>query len=345
MSLILLTLKILNYYIKEKVIIMCTAITYKTADFYFGRNLDLEYSYQESVTVTPRNYKFSFRNGAVLEHHYAMIGMATISGGYPLYYDATNEKGLSLAGLNFPQNAVYYPKRETKDNITPFELIPWILGQCERVDEALHKIENMNLWNVSFSEDFPLSPLHWLLADKKRTVTLEPMEDGLKIHENQFGVLTNNPPFDYHKHNIANYINLTPLPPENRFSSMLNLKPYSLGMGAIGLPGDPSSASRFVKAVFTKLNSVSGETESESISQFFHILASAAQQRGITCVRDNEYEYTLYSSCCNTVKGIYYYTTYENSQITAVDMFREDLEGDSVVSYPLITGQQIRYQN
>lgn len=324
---------------------MCTAITYQTKDFYFGRNLDLERSYRESVTITPRNYKFVFRNGRVLEHHYAMIGMATISGGYPLYYEATNEKGLSLAGLNFPRNAVYYSKDETKDNITPFELIPWILGQCDSVDEALKKIGNMNLWDVSFSDEFPLSPLHWLLADKERAVTLEPMDDGLKIYENPFGVLTNNPPFDFHIYNIANYINLTSLPPENRFSSIVDLKPYSLGMGAIGLPGDPSSASRFVKAVFTKLNSVSGDTESESISQFFHILASVAQQRGITCVRDKEYEYTLYSSCCNTTKGIYYYTTYENSQITAVNMFKEDLDGQDLVSYPLIAGQQIMEQN
>lgn len=325
--------------------IVCTAITYQTKDFYFGRNLDLERSYQERVTVTPRNYKFVFRNGIALEHHYAMIGMAAISGGYPLYFEATNEKGLSLAGLNFPKNAVYYPMCETKDNITPFELIPWILGQCDSVDEALKKIGDMNLWNVSFSEEYPLSPLHWLLADRERAVTLEPMEDGLEIHDNQFGVLTNNPPYDYHKHNIANYINLTPLPPENRFSSMLNLEPYSLGMGAIGLPGDPSSASRFVKAVFTKINSISGDTESESISQFFHILESVVQQRGITCVRDDEYEYTLYSSCCNTTKGVYYYKTYENSRITAVDMYRENLDGDRIISHPLITGQQIQYQN
>lgn len=325
--------------------IVCTAITYQTKDFYFGRNLDLERSYQERVTVTPRNYKFVFRKGIALEHHYAMIGMAAISGGYPLYFEATNEKGLSLAGLNFPQNAVYYPMCETKDNITPFELIPWILGQCDSVDEALKKIGDMNLWNVSFSEEYPLSPLHWLLADRERAVTLEPMEDGLEIHDNQFGVLTNNPPYDYHKHNIANYINLTPLPPENRFSSMLNLEPYSLGMGAIGLPGDPSSASRFVKAVFTKINSISGDTESESISQFFHILESVVQQRGITCVRDDEYEYTLYSSCCNTTKGVYYYKTYENSRITAVDMYRENLDGDRIISHPLITGQQIQYQN
>ena len=324
---------------------MCTAVTFQTKDFYFGRNLDLEYSYREAVTVTPRNFPFQFRNGNSLDSHFAIIGMATVSDGYPLYYEATNEKGLSLAGLNFPGNAVYYPEAAGKDNIAPFELIPWILGQCANVVEAMEKIQTLNLWNHPFSEAFPLSPLHWLLSDRETSLTLEPLADGLKIHSNPVGILTNNPPFDFHMYNLAQYMNLTALPPENHFSKRLDLKPFSLGMGSIGLPGDMSSPSRFVKAAFTKWNSRCGSSESESISQFFHILSGAAQPRGLTCVRGEEYEFTMYSSCCNTDKGIYYYTTYENSQITAVDMHREDLDGTELISYPLITGQQICYQN
>lgn len=324
---------------------MCTAATYLTKDFYFGRNLDLHMSYRESVTVTPRNYPFLFRCGKVLENHYAMIGMATVAGGYPLYYEATNEKGLSLAGLNFPKNAVYYEEDDCKDNIAPFELIPWLLGQCATVAEARDKIKNLNLWNVPFSQEYPLSPLHWILADKENCIVLEPMADGLRIFENPVGILTNNPPFDFHMYNLANYMNVTPSIPENRFSSKIDLKPYSLGMGGIGLPGDLSSASRFVKATFTKLNSVSGNTESESISQFFHILGSVAQQNGLTAVEGGNYEYTVYSSCCNTDKGIYYYTTYENSRISAIDMNKENLDGTDTVSYPMVTGQQVHYQN
>lgn len=324
---------------------MCTAITYKTNDFYFGRNLDLERSYNETVAVTPRNYPFRFRNGSVFENHFAMLGMAAVIDGYPLYYEATNEKGLSIAGLNFPQNAVYYPKSDSKENVAPFELIPWILGQCACVDEAIDKINAMNLWNIPFSNELPLTPLHWILADKERAVTIEPMANGLKIYENPLGVLTNNPPFDFHMHNINNYINLTPNHPENRFSVAADLQPYSLGMGAIGLPGDLSSASRFVRAAFTKLNSVSGNYESESISSFFHILCSVAQQKGLNRLENGEYQYTLYSCCCNTDKGVYYYTTYENGQITAVDMHKEELNGKKVVNYPLISGQQIRRQN
>ena len=99
---------------------MCTAITYKTKDHYFGRNLDLERSYGERVVITPRNFVLNMRCVEPLAEHYAMVGMATVAEGYPLYYEATNEMGLSMAALNFPDNADYKPYLEGCDNITPF---------------------------------------------------------------------------------------------------------------------------------------------------------------------------------------------------------------------------------
>ena len=323
---------------------MCTAITYHGKCHYFGRNLDLEYSYRESVTVTPRNYPFHFRCAGPLNSHFAIIGVAMIDHNYPLYYDATNEHGLSIAGLNFPGNAVYLPKSEEFDNITPFEFIPWILGQCVNVSQAKDKIKGMNLVDIAYSSDYPLTPLHWIIADKEQAITVEPTEHGLKIYENHIGVLTNNPPFDYHIQNLSNYLNLTAEEPKSRFSQHYTLLPYSRGMGAMGLPGDLSSSSRFVRAAFTKLNSVTKETEEESISQFFHILGSVAQQEG--CVKVGEhYEKTVYSSCCNVDEGIYYYTTYGNSQITGVSMHNTNLNDQKLTAYPLINFQQIRMEN
>ena len=324
---------------------MCTAITFEGTDFYFGRNLDLEYHYREQITITPRNYPLTFRNGSEIDTHYGIIGMATVADNYPLYYDATNEKGLNLAGLNFPGNAVYQSYKPGKTNIASFELIPWLLAQCATVGEALNLLKNASIWDKAFHIKLPPTPLHWLLADKANSVVLEPMSDGLHIHKNPIGVLTNNPPFDYHMHHLTQYMNVTAQIPTNRFSKTIPLNPYSLGMGAVGLPGDPSSASRFVRAAFVKTNSLPTHTESESISQFFHILGSVAQQKGITQVRDEEYEFTLYSSCCNADKGIYYYTTYENSQISAVAMNHENLNMKELICYPLITGQQIHLQN
>lgn len=324
---------------------MCTAVTYKTRDHYFGRNLDLEYSYREAVTITPRNYPFRFRKAASLQSHYAMIGMATVIDDYPLYYEATNENGLSMAGLNFPGIARYLPEKEDMDNITPFEFIPWILGQCATVDDVKARLERLNLVDISFSSEFPLSPLHWIIADREQSITVEPMEDGLHIFDNPIGVLTNNPPFDFHLYNLRNYLNVSIDPAVSRFSEHFDMQPYSNGMGGIGLPGDFSSASRFVKAAFVKLNSLSGESEAESVSQFFHILSSVAMPRGSVRMRPNEYEITLYSCCCNVDRGIYYYTTYDNSRITGVDMHRENLDGVSPVSYPLLTDRPIEIQN
>ena len=324
---------------------MCTAVTYRTKDHYFGRNLDLEYSYCETVTVTPRNYPFSFREMGEMKNHYAMIGMAYVADGYPLYYDATNEKGLSIAGLNFPGNADYKPALEGKDNVAPFELIPWILGQCATLSEAEKLLQKINIWDENFSEELPLSPLLWILADGERAIVLESLKDGIKIYDDPVGVLTNNPTFDYHLFNLNHYLHLTNQEPVNTFAEGLELTKYSRGMGAIGLPGDASSMSRFVRAAFVKMNSVSGESEAESVSQFFHILKSVEMQKGCVNLGDGMYAETIYSSCCNTDRGIYYYTTYGNSRIQAVDMHREDLDGRELVSYPLKTQQDIAYQN
>lgn len=322
---------------------MCTAITYKTKDHYFGRNLDLEGSFGETVTVTPRKFPLPFRKMGMLETHYAMIGMAHIAEGYPLYYDATNEKGLSAAGLNFPGNAHYSPYCAGKDNVAPFELIPWILSQCATVREAETLLRRMNLLNENFSQALPLSPLHWIVADRERSIVVESVDDGIKLCENPVGVLTNNPTFDYHIFNLNNYMTLSKGQPENAWS--LPLETYSRGMGAMGLPGDASSMSRFVRAAFVKTNSVSGEGEGESVSQFFHILKSVEMPRGCVELKKDLYEITVYSSCCNVDRGIYYYTTYENSQICAVDMHRENLDGRELISYPLVKEPSIRHQN
>ena len=324
---------------------MCTAVTYKTNDFYFGRTLDYEYSYMEEVTITPRNYQFKFNEKEAINTHYAIIGMAYVAEDYPLYYEAINEKGLGIAGLNFVGNANYNDPIEGKDNIAQFEFIPWILSQCETVKEAKKLIEKINITNTPFNKQLPLAQLHWIIADQNESITVESVQEGIKIYKNPVGVLTNNPPFDQQLFALNNYINLSTKTPENKFAENLELNRYSRGMGAIGLPGDLSSQSRFVRASFVKMNSVSAEGENESVSQFFHILNSVDQQRGCCQLEDGKYEITIYTSCCNASKGIYYYTTYDNHQITAVDMHKEDLNMNKLIRYPLIKDEQIKIQN
>ena len=324
---------------------MCTAATYRTKDFYFGRTLDYEFSYGEEITVTPRNYPFSFRYLPEKREHYAIIGMAHVEEDYPLYYDAVNEKGLGMAGLNFVGNAVYGEVREGKENVAVFELIPYILSQCENTEEARKLLGKIQITDTRFKEQLPNGRLHWIIADEKEAITVESVTEGLKIYENAPGVLTNNPSFPMQMFQLNNYMQLSSRQPENLFSDRLSLETYSRGMGALGLPGDLSSASRFVRVAFTKLHARSGEGEAHSVGQFFHILGSVEQTRGCCELENGKYEITIYTSCCNATKGIYYYTTYTNRQITAVDMHREKLDSTELIRYPMLEEEQIRLQN
>ncbi len=324
---------------------MCTAATYKTKDFYFGRTLDYDLSYGDEITVTPRRYPFRFRSMGVMEEHYAFIGMAHIEDGYPLYYDTVNEKGLGMAGLNFPENAKYGKWVRDKENVATFELIPWILGQCSSVQEVRQLLGKINITGEPFNQELPAAQLHWMICDRRETIVVEAVDSGIRVHDNPVGVLTNNPPFEEQLFQLNNYMSLSPKAPVNHFCDRLTLQTYSRGMGAIGLPGDLSSQSRFVRAAFVKLNSISGDSESESVSQFFHILGSVDQPRGCCVLEDDQYEVTLFTSCCNADKGIYYYTTYGNHQISAVDMHRENLDGSGLIRYEPIEDEQIRMQN
>lgn len=323
---------------------MCTAATYRTKDHYFGRTLDVDFRIDQRVAVAPRRFPFRFHRVEPPARHYAMIGMSFIQDGYPLYYDATNEKGLSMAGLNFPENACYHPEEPGLDNVAPYELIPWLLGKCATVYEARWLLDRLNVVDIPFSKALPLAPMHWMLADRERCVVVESVAEGLRVYDNPTGVMTNNPPFPYQQLHLSCYMNLTSSPPVNRFSPDLDLAPYSFGFGAIGLPGDLSSASRFVRAAFTRLNSESGDSEAESVAQLFHILASVAQVRG--CARTaGGCQATVYTSCCNTDTGVYYYNTYDNFQLSAVAMRREELDGDRLVAYPMQTESRVYWQN
>ena len=326
---------------------MCSAANYTTKNHYFGRNFDYEISYNEQVMITPRNYPLKFRKiNDITTTHYAIIGISAGINEYPLYYDATNEKGLSMAGLNFTGYTKYHEYDSNKLNITPFEFIPYILSKYESVDDVKEALENINLVNINYSDKLPLSPLHWIISDSESSITVECLKDELKVYDNPLGILTNNPPFDLQMFNLNNYRRVSNKTPSNDFLKDYNLDVYSRGMGGMGIPGDLSSMSRFVKLAFTLTNSWSDDSEESSVNQFFHILASVEQQNGCTFIESpDKYEYTIYSSCVNTSCGIYYYRTYGNSQINAVNMHNENLDTDKLITYPLVNKEKFNFQN
>lgn len=318
---------------------MCTAISYVSRKHYFGRTLDYERSFGEEIVFTPRNCPLPFRELPDFEAHHAILGMAHVEDGYPLYYDAMNEKRLCMAGLNFVGFAAY--NGQGRDRVAPFEFIPWVLGQCETVSQVKVLLTHTALTETDFSKQLPAARLHWLIADQNEAITVEAMYDGLHIYNNPAGVLTNNPPFPEQMHHLANFSHLSPQPPVNHFP--IDTKPLSRGQGAVGLPGDLSSPSRFVRAAFTKLHSLCDSNE--EISQFFHIIGSVEQVKGCCRLEDGSLEHTIYTSCCDTSRGIYYYTTYGNRRITGIDMNREDPEGNTLRRYPLLTAEDILLQN
>lgn len=323
---------------------MCTTIAFHTDDFYFGRNMDLEYSFGEKVIITPGNYSFLFKHEEVLSRHYAMIGMGSLIENYPMYAEAANEKGLCMAGLNFPGNAFYSQEfEEGKHHIALHELIPWILGSCATVEEACERLKETQIVATRFLEELPLATLHWHIADKERSIVAEAMKDGMHIYENPVEILTNNPPFGFHLANLNHYLNLTADFPENRFSSALELQACGVGMGAMGLPGDASSVSRFVRAAFYKLHSRLPKEEIGAVTQIFHVMDGISMVKGEALDPQKRPCYTTYTCCINATKGIYYYKTYENNQITAVTLRQEPLNGEELISFEPVKEQQIRY--
>lgn len=323
---------------------MCTGLSMTGSKHYFGRNLDLEYDFGQQVVITPRGYRITLSQEKPMDTHYAIVGMASVQNDYPLYADAINEKGLGMAGLHFALYGVYPAKVQNEQHtVSPYEYILWVLGQCATLAEARSLVEATTLSDVPFSKDLPLSKLHWMVSDASGSFIIEPCEDGLKIHDDPLGVLTNDPPFDFQTTNLNYYLNLEAAYPVSRFGPGTDLKPLGKGLGAVGLPGDSSAVSRFVRIAFNRTNSVCDKDEASEIAQFFHLLDSVASVRGPVEAETGKYFITRYSSCM--ADGCYYFKTYANNQITRIAMDRVDLDGSDLSCYTAQTPQQIREGN
>ncbi|MBE6942709.1 MAG: linear amide C-N hydrolase [Ruminococcaceae bacterium] len=280
---------------------MCTAISYLQ---YFGRNLDLDRHYGEQVTIVPENFPL-----AGMATHSAIIGMATVLEGYPLFFEGTNEAGLSVAALNFPGNAVYHKAQSGKENIPSYDLIAYVLTRCKTCRDARQLLGNSVITDAQFG-NYPATPLHWMIADREESLVVESTAEGLQLYDNPVGVMTNSPPFTAQLENLRNHQ---------------------------ALHGAFDSTARFIRAAFIR-----NHTKDCDVSHFFRMLDAVSVPEG--CIKTEiGYQRTLYSCCCDSERGIYYYTTEHNRQITAVDMHNADLEGDSIAQYPLVDKEQIHF--
>ena len=328
---------------------MCTALTLKTKDGYnlFGRTMDLSYSFNQAVTLVPRKYEYRDRvTGNMKRTKYAIIGMGTVIEDYPAFADAMNEKGLACAGLNFPRYSyVEYLPVLCKRNIAPYDLIFWILSNFETVDDVKEAIRNIELVSVQINSQTPLPTLHWMVADANgKSIVIEKTKEGLKVYENPIGVMTNSPTFDWHLTNLNEYINITPIQPEATKWVDKELNPLGVGLGTKGLPGGYSSVDRFVRISYLKSQLSEAGNLNSGISQFFHMLNSVAMPKGAVKA-DGLDDMTLYISCMCQQKGIYYYSTYNNNGISAIDMNKEDLDAKEIKRFEYLDKLYITYQN
>lgn len=306
---------------------MCTSIRYQS---FFARNMDWNDDFLKDIVITPRNYSIILKNGEKMKTQYAMLGMALVQNDYPLYAEAANEYGLAIAGLNFPGFAFFSEPKDGKINLTQYELPLWLLGNFKSLQDIKNILPKINITNIPANNSLSIFPLHWMLGDKKGSIVLEQGKNGIKIYENPFNVLTNSPPFPYHYLHTSNYLNLTSEYPTNRLCKKLPLSIYSKGMGAIGLPGDDSSSSRFVKSCFLLCNS---DWKNNIVQQMFHILDSVAILKGHTKNENGTYDYTIYSSCFDLENGIYYFKTYNDFQIRSVKLEKNSIFSTTLTIY------------
>ena len=314
---------------------MCTALQ---LDGFFGRTLDVEQGYGERVCITPRQYPFHWRCGGELTDHYALIGMAVEAGGYPLYFDAANEVGLAMAGLNFPDSACYLPVSQEETNIGSFELIPYVLSQCATVAQARELLQGIRVVAVPFSPAMPPAPLHWIIADGQGSIVVEPLAEGLAVYDNPYGVMTNNPPWSMMQFQPRIYSGLSNQnPPTGGYTCF--------GLGGVGLPGDLSPVSRLVRIEYHRRFAEPVADELAGVGRHFHLLSTVTMPQGSCMVPAGRLEYTRYISCLSLNSGRYYYTTHNNRQISCVDMHRTVLDGSALMLVATVEKQQVNYQN
>lgn len=317
---------------------MCTGLALETKDglHLFGRNMDIEYSFNQSIIFIPRNFKcVNKSNKKELTTKYAVLGMGTIFDDYPTFADGMNEKGLGCAGLNFPIYVSYSKEDiEGKTNIPVYNFLLWVLANFSSVEEVKEALKNANIVDIPINKNIPNTTLHWMISDiTGKSIVVEQTKEKLNVFDNNIGVLTNSPTFDWHVANLNQYIGLRYNQVQEFKLGGQSLTSLGQGTGLVGLPGDFTPASRFIRVAFLRDAMIKNDKDSIDLIEFFHILNNVAMVRGSIRTVEEKSDLTQYTSCMCLEKGIYYYNTYENNQINAIDMNKENLDGNEIKTY------------
>lgn len=314
---------------------MCTGVRFSddNGNMYFGRNLDWSTGYGQKVVLTPRGYSYkSAFLGEMKPQHGAIIGMAIVVENTPLYFDCANEAGLAVAGLNFPGYASYAPEAiDGKTNVAAYEFPLWLVMNFKTVDEAEKALRNVAIVAKPINEQFPVSQLHFIIGDAKRSIVVEYTANGMEIYHNDVDVLTNQPGYGWHKENLRNYLNLFPQMPKEVKWRGTRMTAFGSGSLMRGIPGDYYSPSRFVRVAYLNTHYPVKSTEEENVSRLFHTLTGVAMIDGAAEMGDGKSELTIYTGGYSSATKTYYYNTYENPQIISVAMNDHNLDSSELV--------------
>ena len=235
---------------------------------------------------------------------------------------------------------------DNKTNLAPFDFVAWSLTQFNSVKELKKSVDSITFLDIPLPDLGLTPPLHWILADKwGDCIVLEPTNEGLKMYDNPLGVMTNSPEFNWHLQNLRQYIGLKSQPFAPTEWSNLPLSAFGQGSGSMGLPGDFTPPSRFVRAAYGKQNIQGIDSEEEGVSALFHILSNCEVPKGGVITEEGALDNTIYTSVMCMESGTYYYHTYDCRQIIAVHLFHENLDTDEIKAYPFQRKQKIFYEN
>jgi choloylglycine hydrolase len=330
----------------------CTGITIKPRDgsVIFARTLEFAVDLRSDVIVVPRGRAFvgaapGDLPGLRWTTRYGFVGANAF--GLPVAVDGLNEKGLHVGLFYFPGFATYQKVDATEAGkaLAPWELGAFLLGTCADVKEAVTAAEGVRVGAV-VQKDMGFVPgVHYVVTDSGGGgVVLEHVGGQLKVHRNPLGVMSNSPTFDWHMINLSNYVNLSVTNVPKLDLAGVELQGLGQGSGMLGLPGDFTPPSRFVRAVAFSKSALPVDTAREGVLQAFHILNQFDIPKGAARGTDHgkpAADYTLWTSAADLKNRRYYVRTYENSRIRMVDLKALDLDAGAIRTISLKGEEQI----
>ncbi len=313
---------------------MCTGVRFSDANgnMYFGRNLDWSTGYGQKVVVTPRGYKYKSAFLGEMTNSPALIGMGIVAENTPLYFDCANEYGLAVAGLNFPGYAKYETEAiDGKTNVAAYEFPLWVALNFKTVDEVEKALSDVVVVAKAINDQYPVSELHWIIGDAKRSIVVEYTAAGMEIFENDVDILTNQPGYAWHKENLRNYMNLFPQMPKEVKWREAKMTAFGSGSLMRGLPGGFYSTDRFIRVAYFNTHYPIQSDEATNVSRLFHTLTSVAMIDGGAAMADGNFEKTVYTGGYSSAAQTYYYSTYEDPAIKSIALKDYDLDSTEVI--------------